>query len=298
MRAQSRGFTLIELLVVIAIIAILAAILFPVFAKAREKARQSQCMSNLKNCALAVRMYSSDYDERLPFGVPNIGGVAGWPQPIGPGGGTQRCFWEYSCGWAFQSQAYIKNDQVLICPNYQRGVGNFAGCQGGGGPYTVFAGPGGTTFWRATTYELSSSLVGASEAEIALAANKVMLYEILPYHDSGDLNLPNCAPPDALYRNPAKPGKIVLVAFADGHTKVVNMNNALGNQGLPNGCGTNSVNDGQKGTPRIANETTGAVTKWNLQSGWDPASAPNFNCVAGGANDFPVGTNGRQGANF
>ena len=61
-----RGFTLIELLVVIAIIAILAAILFPVFAKAREKARQTSCLSNLKQLGLSFLMYAQDYDELLP----------------------------------------------------------------------------------------------------------------------------------------------------------------------------------------------------------------------------------------
>jgi len=64
---RRNGFTLIELLVVIAIIAILAAILFPVFARAREKARQSSCVSNLKQMGLAMHMYASDYDERLPW---------------------------------------------------------------------------------------------------------------------------------------------------------------------------------------------------------------------------------------
>ena len=66
MRRTTRGFTLIELLVVIAIIAILAAILFPVFARAREKARQSSCTSNLKQMGLAMLMYANDYDESLP----------------------------------------------------------------------------------------------------------------------------------------------------------------------------------------------------------------------------------------
>jgi len=65
MRRTVGGFTLIELLVVIAIIAILAAILFPVFANAREKARQTSCMSNLKQLGLAIQMYSQDYDERV-----------------------------------------------------------------------------------------------------------------------------------------------------------------------------------------------------------------------------------------
>jgi prepilin-type N-terminal cleavage/methylation domain-containing protein len=69
---QHRGFTLIELLVVIAIIAILAAILFPVFAQAREKARQTQCLSNGKQIALGLLMYANDFDNRLP--------VYNWPQ--------------------------------------------------------------------------------------------------------------------------------------------------------------------------------------------------------------------------
>src|ERR1051325_5953821 len=64
--AQRQAFTLIELLVVIAIIAILAAILFPVFAQAREKARQTACLSNLKQIGLAFAMYVQDYDELLP----------------------------------------------------------------------------------------------------------------------------------------------------------------------------------------------------------------------------------------
>ena len=66
---KSRGFTLIELLVVIAIIAILAAILFPVFARARESARKATCISNVKQLTLACIMYAQDYDEVLPAAV-------------------------------------------------------------------------------------------------------------------------------------------------------------------------------------------------------------------------------------
>src|SRR5512137_1095352 len=65
-RRQKKGFTLIELLVVIAIIAILAAMLFPVFARARESARKIQCLSNVKNIAIAFQMYLSDYDRMAP----------------------------------------------------------------------------------------------------------------------------------------------------------------------------------------------------------------------------------------
>ena len=64
---MKHAFTLIELLVVIAIIAILAAILFPVFAQARESARQTTCLSNMRQIGLAVRMYTQDYDETLPI---------------------------------------------------------------------------------------------------------------------------------------------------------------------------------------------------------------------------------------
>src|SRR5579885_3625769 len=66
-RSRSYGFTLIELLVVIAIIAILAAILFPVFAQAREKARQITCVSNVKQIGLGTMMYTQDFDEQFPF---------------------------------------------------------------------------------------------------------------------------------------------------------------------------------------------------------------------------------------
>ena len=72
-----RGFTLIELLVVIAIIAILAAILFPVFAKAREKARQSACLSNCKQIGLAMMQYVQDYDETLPYHYFGAGASSG-----------------------------------------------------------------------------------------------------------------------------------------------------------------------------------------------------------------------------
>jgi prepilin-type N-terminal cleavage/methylation domain-containing protein/prepilin-type processing-associated H-X9-DG protein len=117
------GFTLIELLVVIAIIAILAAILFPVFARAREKARQAACQSNLKQIALAVLMYCQDYDEKGPFYCSN-GRLGAWPC----GGQTCGMAQYYAAdvnGGAGNIGAsagavlspYIKNTQIFYCPS-------------------------------------------------------------------------------------------------------------------------------------------------------------------------------------
>jgi prepilin-type N-terminal cleavage/methylation domain-containing protein/prepilin-type processing-associated H-X9-DG protein len=97
---KQRGFTLIELLVVIAIIAILAAILFPVFSKAREAARKTSCLSNVKQLGLACHMYAQDYDEQLPCDY-HIGGDAN--------GSHARLVGEI--------MPYIKNMQIFYCPS-------------------------------------------------------------------------------------------------------------------------------------------------------------------------------------
>ncbi len=104
-RRDERGFTLIELLVVIAIIAILAAILFPVFARAREKARQTSCLSNMKQLSLALIMYSSDYDGILgaSWWVP---GMSCPPESYSP---TELLFG--------QLYPYVRNVQIFTCPS-------------------------------------------------------------------------------------------------------------------------------------------------------------------------------------
>ncbi len=102
------AFTLIELLVVIAIIAILAAILFPVFAQARNQARKATCISNLKQLAIAQAMYVQDYDERFAKWDNSGTATDSWNQPNGAG-------W-----WMNEIQPYVKNYGVYACPNDTR----------------------------------------------------------------------------------------------------------------------------------------------------------------------------------
>lgn len=115
MRVVTRryGFTLIELLVVIAIIAILAAILFPVFATARDKARQSACLSNCKQIGTAILQYTQDYDEVLPIATSQTANAALITAAgVGPVYNQQNHF-----GWVECTYPYIKATKVFICPS-------------------------------------------------------------------------------------------------------------------------------------------------------------------------------------
>jgi prepilin-type N-terminal cleavage/methylation domain-containing protein/prepilin-type processing-associated H-X9-DG protein len=102
------GFTLIELLVVIAIIAILAAILFPVFAQAREKARQSTCVSNLKQLSTGVMMYVQDHDEMYPRSNQDVSAA---DCNAAPGG----CWSAGLLFWQQMAQSYVKNFGIMRC---------------------------------------------------------------------------------------------------------------------------------------------------------------------------------------
>src|SRR6059036_185279 len=115
MLSKRNGFTLIELLVVIAIIAILAAILFPVFARAREQARATSCKSNLKQLALGLAMYAQDYDEAFPRNAFIVSLAA---CQAAPGG----CWYSGNdpaplIFWAQNAQAYVKNFGIMTCPS-------------------------------------------------------------------------------------------------------------------------------------------------------------------------------------
>ena len=117
------AFTLIELLVVIAIIAILAAILFPVFARARENARRSSCQSNLKQIGLGVIQYTQDYDEAFPLAISTNNGSNLCEDAATANAGTV-------VGWAQAVQPYLKSTQIYQCPSESTAPSNQPGSAG------------------------------------------------------------------------------------------------------------------------------------------------------------------------
>jgi len=139
-RTNRAGFTLIELLVVIAIIAILAAILFPVFAQAREKARQTSCLSNEKQIGLALLAYSQDYDEQM---------VRGWYGNNGYGQSTNTPPTDPRYKWMDAIGPFVKNNQLFTCPSAPVGVSadsdNNGPVRGIYVPYNVLGTPGSKT---------------------------------------------------------------------------------------------------------------------------------------------------------
>lgn len=147
-----RAFTLIELLVVIAIIAILAAILFPVFAQAREKARMSACQSNLKQSGNAFMMYVQDYDETWPAGAPGT-----WDNCATM---TNRGSWS---GWIGNLiRPYAKNTGIFQCPSRPRAFGVNNGCTATTEYLVASYGFNYKTMWgraQAEVNEVSSQLV-------------------------------------------------------------------------------------------------------------------------------------------
>jgi prepilin-type N-terminal cleavage/methylation domain-containing protein/prepilin-type processing-associated H-X9-DG protein len=165
-RRGSPGFTLIELLVVIAIVAILAAILFPVFARAREKARQTSCLSNVKQMGLATLMYCGDYDEMFP------------PYSYTMAGG-QAMYW---CGvWDGTAMdaargliaPYMKNGQIQRCPSfraramgYSTGYGyNWMYVGGNCNPSTGWAWPGDPASLASLAHPTTTVVYADSEVD-------------------------------------------------------------------------------------------------------------------------------------
>jgi prepilin-type N-terminal cleavage/methylation domain-containing protein/prepilin-type processing-associated H-X9-DG protein len=186
---RRRGFTLIELLVVIAIIAILAAILFPVFARAREAARQSSCLSNTKQLSLAAMQYTQDYDEALPRSYD-----AGAPAK----------------GWFDVIQPYIKNNQVFYCPSdsiHNKTVAPSFGNISYGWNYYWLTLQGGAVAYGAAGAGLPAVQSPSETVMIADSgmSNNTLPYVVYPWY-SGYFPVP-------IHNTGAN------VAFVDGHSK-------------------------------------------------------------------------------
>ncbi len=218
------AFTLIELLVVIAIIAILAAILFPVFARARENARRTSCISNLKQIGLGIIQYTQDYDEHYPAtrqGVSNSTGNA----------------------WPYLVQPYVKSSQLFTCPS-DTSSANINGAWSKNGyqfhtsyMYSEDIGP---------VFSISSPPTGGgvNAAAIESASTTVMAFDGGTQGSSTEMDIskwPQKPSPficrsfvDANTRNPPGPGsgsdyggpmvrhlETVALLFADGHAKAL-----------------------------------------------------------------------------
>jgi prepilin-type N-terminal cleavage/methylation domain-containing protein/prepilin-type processing-associated H-X9-DG protein len=164
---KMRAFTLIELLVVIAIIAILAAILFPVFAQARDKARQTACLSNAKQIGTGISMYIQDYDETFYW-------QKAWDEQVSFGPGFWGTNYRSYIRWPFAHLPYVKNHDVFKCPSDKIKNGrSFEKAPGGGGgvPFPIGYGPNLMLMCYTTS--------PVSLAQVERPADKVFLAEAL-----------------------------------------------------------------------------------------------------------------------
>ena len=204
---KRNGFTLIELLVVIAIIAVLAAILFPVFARAREKARQASCMSNLKQVGLGVMQYVQDYDETYPHD-----GCA-----ANVGCGATNGVWDGDMftsvlRWVNRIQPYVKSANIFQCPSCSPSGANRLG------------------YWTNGTVFATNTNGVVSMAAISAPAEVIMFYDDIgkenrtqvvfrPYWFNGTFSDGGAF--DSLGQRQGPHNEIMNCAWADGHVKAL-----------------------------------------------------------------------------
>ncbi len=286
------GFTLIELLVVIAIIAILAAILFPVFAQAREKARQTSCLSNTKQLTLGLLMYVQDYDETWPRNdeCVNNGTVAlpgALPTAIGCSGPFGDRVNHYH--WWYWTYPYTKNIEIMFCPSRKGLLDQPNWTQNseifGAGYSLNLALTGALNTYKNNPGQFRNSWTGGTLAGVNAPAEAMLVMETYnPAVGSYLVNQGNgvsTAYPLATreyWQNLMKPGGVIKqqfaphagglnVAYTDGHSKWSNVDSFLGKCPL----------DAQYGSPSIPPYETMAWTVgaaptwtqpwpfWNLQ---------------------------------
>ncbi len=267
--STKKGFTLIELLVVIAIIAILAAILFPVFAQAREKARSIACISNQKQIATAMLMYGQDFDEHLfPYRIVGPNPYAAKDSVhvcdsslAGNGPATQRVFFNALL------QPYIKSDGVWMCPDRS---GAWVGIDPAGSAGTCSYGGQNSYAVNKYAFNPGSSNNGMTFAQMSKPADTVIMmdgtyYDTLPRlaknlaglpdlvlsssdtycqrwkaignstmttsADSTDDHVsPVTTPADAMVKGKARHQGIINVIWADGHAKGVQYDKLVNDQ--------------------------------------------------------------------
>lgn len=224
---KRHGFTLIELLVVIAIIAILAAILFPVFARAREKARQASCQSNLKQIELAMKQYAQDYDEMfptasdsMPNGVELCNAAAPCCHRVWNGNKNAVTPAMVPNGYVhWKLDPYIKNTQVFICPSMGSGGNNPATAD-----LTSYMCSAVITN-RVGLSDRKESSFTKSEAEIVTWVDAIAwsnatgcanMWRGFPVCGDGSTNLAGSSTAHG-----QGGGAIINCAFADGHVKSV-----------------------------------------------------------------------------
>lgn len=214
-RLKSRGFTLIELLVVIAIIAILAAILFPVFARAREAARATSCRSNLKQIGTGILMYTQDYDEVFPPNLWDGSAAAPW----GGSGQHQRTM-------GHLIQPYVKNMEVTRCPSEANRSLTPSTPQ-----------PPSMVQTYQVSYGYNAWIAGQAQAAVAAPADQFLAF------DTASLWSDTCQNAIRLCHRHSEMGNY---AFADGHVKSKKSRSEkpqewwptlTGFYGTPSGCG-------------------------------------------------------------
>ena len=198
---KRNAFTLIELLVVIAIIAILAAILFPVFARARENARRSSCMSNLRQIGLGMAQYTQDYDEKFV------------DQNIDPATPANFLF------FGNQLQPYLKSKQIFVCPSASGAEYSLLDAPNPSGDgadhtWTAPAGSGIPESPMKGTYGLSSYVDGSTLAEIQVPSKTPM------FMDATDITATGGATPQI--RNARRHFGGTNFCYVDGHVKFQN----------------------------------------------------------------------------
>jgi prepilin-type N-terminal cleavage/methylation domain-containing protein len=250
---DKKGFTLIELLVVIAIIAVLVAILFPVFARARENARRASCMSNMKQIGLGIMQYVQDYDEHYPmswYGTTSSSTKASYPQTQDgtPGKYFIICHPD-TCGssgegnfytWMDLIYPYVKSTQVFVCPSSQNPLESgshipnywMSGAYGNYASSTMDS-TDATTF-ATSRYGLPILHTGTPMSAVTRPSESVMVLEATGPRDVM-LYLISASPTNLVYTGRDIYFKTHLeginLTFGDGHAKWMSFNNIAAQTG-------------------------------------------------------------------